>query len=254
MKFIILEEVDSTNSFVSRHTAELEDMTMVIAERQTAGRGQRGNSWESEPGKNLTVTLFHRPAGIAPREQFALSEAVALAVADYLRSEGIGATVKWPNDIYVGDRKICGILIEHSVMPGAIDHTRIGIGLNVNQTEFLGDAPNPVSMIQLDGRRRDVSRVAAAMGERLESRLRRASTPEGRAGLHADFLRGMWRRDGRPHPFRRRDDGREFEGVIGDVSPEGPIGILDTATGLTEEYRFKEVEFVIAPRSEGNNL
>ena len=107
--------MDSTNSYVSHHAASLADMTMVIADAQTAGRGQRGNSWESEPGKNLTFTLLHRPKGVLPREQFAISEATALAVADFLEENGISAAVKWPNDIYVGDRKIAGILIEHSL-------------------------------------------------------------------------------------------------------------------------------------------
>lgn len=91
MNFLLLEQVDSTNSYVSVHAGELDDMTMVIADTQTAGRGQRGNSWESEPGRNLTFTLLHRPKGIAPREQFAISEATALAIADFLEETGIEA-------------------------------------------------------------------------------------------------------------------------------------------------------------------
>lgn len=252
MNFKILEEVDSTNSYVTRHAAGLPDMTMVIAERQTAGRGQRGNSWESEPGRNLTVTLFHRPENLEPRAQFALSEAVALAVADYLLAEGLEAAVKWPNDIYVGDRKICGILIEHSVMPGLIEHSRIGIGLNVNQARFVSDAPNPVSMFQLDGVRRDVSHVAAAVGAHLERRLRQAATPEGRAGLHEEFVRSLWRGDGRAYPFRRRSDALEFIGVIEGVSPEGPIRIRDSRTGEGRDYWFKEVEFLLTPPADSS--
>ncbi len=96
MNFLLLEEVDSTNSYVAVHAAELEDMTMVIADSQTAGRGQCGNSWESEQGKNLTFTLLYKPQGIAPREQFAISEAAALAVADFLVESGMEAKVKCP--------------------------------------------------------------------------------------------------------------------------------------------------------------
>lgn len=245
MNFLLLEEVDSTNSYVAVHAAELEDMTMVIADSQTAGRGQRGNSWESEQGKNLTFTLLYKPQGIAPREQFAISEASALAVADFLVESGVEAKVKWPNDIYAGDRKISGILIEHALMGQTIQHTRIGIGLNVNQREFRSDAPNPVSMVQLLGSESDISRVAVGVGTHLERRLRRAETPAGRDTLHAEFKRRLWRGDGGEHPFRRRDTGETFPGIITDVSAEGPIEILDTASAQTLSFWFKEVEFIL---------
>ena len=246
MKYIILEEVDSTNSYVSLHAPELEDMTMVAAHSQTAGRGQRGNSWESEPGRNLTFTLLARELPVAPADQFAISEGVALAVADYLRGEGIEAEVKWPNDIYVADRKISGILIEHSLTGTKIEQTRIGVGLNVNQTEFRSDAPNPVSMSQLTGKNYDISRVAAGVGVCLERRLSMLGDPQGRKMLHDEFKGRLWRRDG-VHPFRRRDNGEEFAGSIEDVLPQGPIRIRDTQRGEVTDYMFKEVEFLLKP-------
>lgn len=245
MIFRVLEEVDSTNSYVSCHAAELDDMTMVIADSQTAGRGQRGNSWESAPGENLTFTLFWRPQGVAPRDQFAISEATALAVADFLASAGVEASVKWPNDIYVGDRKICGILIEHSVTSSSIDHSRIGAGININQTEFVSDAPNPVSLAQLTGKRYDISRMAAAVGASLENRLASTATADRRAALHNEFMRRLWRGDGQPHPFRRRSDGAVFAGVIIGVDPGGLLSVLDTETGQTGRYAFKEIEFLL---------
>ncbi|MDE7409349.1 MAG: biotin--[acetyl-CoA-carboxylase] ligase, partial [Muribaculaceae bacterium] len=116
MKILHLDEVDSTNVYIMRNVAELEAPVMVTAYRQTAGQGQRGNSWEAEPGKNLTFSIFYRPVGLPPIAQFSMSEAVSLAVVDFLAGHGIEAKVKWPNDIYVDDRKICGILIRHSVM------------------------------------------------------------------------------------------------------------------------------------------
>lgn len=245
MHYLILEQVDSTNSYVSVHASELEDMTMVIAGNQIAGRGQRGNSWESEPGKNLTFTLYYLPEGVAVREQFSISEATALAVIDYLCEAGHEARVKWPNDIYVGDKKIAGILIEHALMGTKLQHSRIGVGLNVNQTEFVSDAPNPVSIIQLSGEESDISHVAASVGTHLERRLRQAETAEGREELHREFKQRLWRGDGGAHPFRRRDTGETFAGIITDVSAAGPISILDRATGTTGEYRFKEIEFLL---------
>ncbi len=245
MNYLVLEEVDSTNSYVTLHSAELDNMTMVIADRQTAGRGQRGNSWESEPGKNLTFTLLYRPATLHARLQFSISEATALAVVDFLGDSGIEAKVKWPNDIYVGDSKICGILIEHSLLGADIANSRIGAGINVNQREFLSDAPNPVSMVQLTGKEYEINRVAAAVGACIERRLASVGTPEGREALHAEFKRRLWRGDGAEHPFRRRGDGLTFPGIITDISPDGPIEILDTATGCKAAFAFKEVEFLL---------
>lgn len=245
MDYLLLEETDSTNSYVALHADELADDTMVMTGRQTAGRGQRGNSWESEPGMNLTFTLLHRPHGMAPREQFAISEATALAVADFLADCGVEALVKWPNDVYVGDGKIAGILIEHSVTSTEIGHSRIGVGINLNQREFRSDAPNPVSLVQLTGRETDVSRAAVAVGSRLERRLGQASTAEGRRELHAEFKRRLWRGDGHSHPFRRRDTGETFAGVITDVAPEGLITIFDADNGCSASYAFKEVEFLL---------
>lgn len=247
MNYLLLEEVDSTNSYASVHAGEFAGDTMIVAAAQTAGRGQRGNSWESEPGKNLTFTLFHRPEGVLPAEQFAISEATALGISDMLAGYGIEARVKWPNDIYIGDRKVCGILIEHSVTPARIEHSRIGAGVNVNQTQFLSDAPNPVSMIQALGRdtELDLQRVAVATAAHLERRLLMASTAAGRARLHSDFMARLWRGDSAEYPFRRRGEKTVYQGIIRDVDPTGPITIEDTATGRRERFMFKEVEFIL---------
>lgn len=243
MRFLILQEVDSTNSYVSVHAAELEDMTMVIADSQTAGRGQRGNSWESEPGCNLTFTLLVRQLPVEPARQFAISEAVALAVADFLREAGIGAEVKWPNDIYVADRKIAGILIEHSLTGSRIEQTRIGVGLNVNQTEFRSDAPNPVSMAQLTGHRYDISRVAASVGMHLEKRLAALGNEQLRHRLHEEFRTRMWRREGW-HRYRVPLTGSTCVCEIADVDPCGPISLREKASGEVKTYCFKEIEFL----------
>jgi BirA family biotin operon repressor/biotin-[acetyl-CoA-carboxylase] ligase len=145
-----LEEVDSTNTYVAKNVAELESATIVTTDNQTAGRGQRGNSWESEPGMNLTFTMLMRPEKFAAIRQFSLSEAVAVAIVDVIGEElEIFTEIKWPNDIYWRDNKLAGILIEHAVMGSEIMHTIIGVGLNVNQTKFLSDAPNPISLRQI---------------------------------------------------------------------------------------------------------
>lgn len=244
MDFLLLEEVDSTNSYVSLHNAELADMTMVMAATQTAGRGQRGNSWESDPGKNLTFTLLHRPGDFLAKDQFSISEAVALAVHDYLAECGVESKVKWPNDIYVGDRKISGILIEHAVTGSKIEHSRIGVGLNLNQEVFRSDAPNPVSLYQITGKRFDVSRAAASLGAALERRLAQVADMAGRTEVHRDFKSSLWRGDGKPYPFAEPGKHR-YPGIIRAVDPDGLMTVLNTEKGEEKRYYFKEIEFIL---------
>ena len=110
---IWFETLDSTNSEANRRMEDAEDFTVYAARFQTNGRGQKGNTWESAVGENLTFSIIVKPAGLKAEDQFLLSEVAALGVVSYLTSKGLEAKIKWPNDIYVFDNKICGILIEH---------------------------------------------------------------------------------------------------------------------------------------------
>lgn len=232
-------------NYAAAHQHELGDRTMVVAHNQESGRGQRGNSWESEPGKNLTVTMLYRPkADMDPRpldeQQFRISEATALGVADTLEAYGLKAMVKWSNDVYVGDRKISGILIEHTIIGNRLDNSRIGIGLNVNQREFVSDAPNPVSMYQLLGEDLPLARVLDTLSEQLEKRLAQDADT-----LHADYMDRLWRRDGEFHGFRLREGERtEFQAGIRDVKRNGPL-VLQMTDGHETAFYFKEVEFIL---------
>ena len=143
---IWLERVDSTNDEARRHISEIDNLSVVSALEQTKGRGQRGNRWSSQPGENLTFSLVVKDFRIKANEQSAISQATALSLVDLLSRHEIKARIKWPNDIYACDEKICGILIENSLKGSEIDWSIIGIGLNVNQTAFPEDLPNPTSM------------------------------------------------------------------------------------------------------------
>ena len=140
----ILEQTDSTNNRAAESRYGAGDV--VIAERQEAGRGQRGNSWSSTPGENLTFSVVLRPDFLPAERQFRISKAVALAVADTIAEAGLRPAIKWPNDIYIGDRKVTGILIENDLMGPYLSRSVIGIGLNVNQTRFDPALPNPTSL------------------------------------------------------------------------------------------------------------
>ena len=132
-------------------------MSVIAAREQTAGRGQRGNTWLSAPGMNLTfsIVLKHGNEGlvdITPDKQFVINDIISKTIVEFLSRHGIDARIKLPNDIYVADRKICGILIEHSVLGSSLVHSIIGIGLNVNQTIFDESLPNPTSMLLEKGK------------------------------------------------------------------------------------------------------
>ena len=143
---IWLDRVKSTNDEARRHISEIDNLSVLSALEQTDGRGQHGNKWSSQPGENLTFSIVIKDFRIKSNEQSAISQVTALSLTDFLESHEISAKIKWPNDIYVGDEKICGILIENALMGQEIDWSIIGIGLNVNQLIFPNDLPNPTSM------------------------------------------------------------------------------------------------------------
>ncbi len=242
MMTLRIEEADSTNSWVKEHESGLQPTFLLFADRQTAGRGQRGNSWESEPYMNLTASICLRPEGILPSEQFLISEAVSMAVVDLLAELGVETKVKWPNDIYAGDMKICGILIEHSIMPDRILRTIAGVGVNVNQTRFVSDAPNPVSVKQLTGESHEVSTVARRLAELVEMRM--AGMYADKRGTHEEYMSRLWRADGTFHPFLDCRTNEKISARIADVAPDGML-TLETDGGESRRYAFKEVSFML---------
>ena len=144
---IWLESVDSTNDEAKRHISDIDNLSVLSALEQTAGRGQRGNSWKSAPGENLMFSIVLKSPALMAEEHFALNEIAALSVSEFLSTYGIKAQIKWPNDIYVDEKKICGILIENSFRGKSISSSIIGIGLNINQRNFNVNLPNPTSMV-----------------------------------------------------------------------------------------------------------
>lgn len=250
MKIIEFPALDSTSTYVADNVATLEHGTLITTPHQRAGRGQRGNSWESEPGKNLTFTAFMRPASWEARRQFLISEAVALAIADTLTEQaGIECKVKWPNDIYAinaGDGsvgKICGILISHALEGTLIKHTLIGAGVNVNQIEFLSDAPNPVSIKQLTGKETDLRPLLEAIAARIEANLNYLwSNPEAARDIHDRYMRHLWRGDGKEYQWIDTATDETFSATLFAVEPLGHL-VLRDEKGALRRYAFKEVIF-----------
>lgn len=243
MEIIKLDTAHSTNSWLTRNEQHIKGDCLVYCHNQTSGRGQRGNSWESEPGKNITASVLFRPKDFPAPWQFAISEAIALAIVDTLSIFGVDAKVKWPNDIYVGDKKICGILIEHSIVGSNISRTVAGFGINVNQEKFLSNAPNPVSLYNLTGQHYDLEEIIEKLTEKIDFSLHRLweESPEN---IHKRFLCELWRKDGCMHPFFDRLKKEKILAEIHDVAPDGFLTLL-TENGEKRRYAFKEVEYLL---------
>ena len=244
VEMINLDSVDSTNTWLKQNPPA--GLPVAVTTRcQTAGRGQRGNSWEAAPGMNITMSMAWRPGKIAPAEQFAISRAVSLAIVDFLREAMPEAdrqlfAIKWPNDIYYGHYKICGILIEHTISSTAILRTIIGIGLNVNQIEFTSRAPNPISMAMISGREYNVDTLSARLADRILTYL---EAEDAAPGANAeDYFTALYRREGM-HPYAL-PDGTRFNASIEKVDPTGLLYLRHDDDALTI-HPFKSVTFLL---------
>lgn len=241
-KIEILESCASTNTELAGR-ADVPHGAVLATRTQTAGRGQRGNSWEAEPGKNLTFSIVLRPTDFPAARSFELSMVTALAVSDYLQAflPAHSVKVKWPNDIYVDDRKICGILIENSFCGTRLDRMIIGIGINVNQTIFLSDAPNPVSLAQLTSREYALeSELAAVTGAILRAADDYCRQPEPGL-LHERYMDRLWRRRG-AHAWH---DLLRDETIRADIADVALSGHLTLATRPPRTYAFKELAAIL---------
>ena len=195
---IWLDETDSTNHEVRRRISELANLSVVAALRQTAGRGQGDHTWTSAPGQNLTFTLlltFPPCAPVASDEILRITQVITFALRNYLENKGIETRIKWPNDIYAGEKKICGILIENILHGKQVSASIIGIGLNLNQTCFPSDLPNPVSLKMLTGQDYNLREELIQLRDELKKSAALLDTQEGRMRLEEDFRSVLFRRE-----------------------------------------------------------
>jgi BirA family biotin operon repressor/biotin-[acetyl-CoA-carboxylase] ligase len=236
------EKVSSTNTVASSLLRESKpaEGTVITASYQDSGRGQAGNRWESEPGSNLLMSVILYPDTVKPAEQFVISQMISLAVHDLVSLHTAEARIKWPNDIYVRDDKIAGILIENSIMGDRLGSTVAGIGLNVNQTLFRGGAPNPVSLAIITGLSHDLQAITGTLTEMLDRRYGMILNGET-ATLATDYHHVLYR-IGEWH--RYSDSKGEFEGMIELVRPDGMLAVR-RRNGKRAEYAFKEIDYIL---------
>ena len=248
-----IKQTYSTSTLLRElYTEELPHLYTIRTDFQTAGRGQAGNSWESEEGKNLLFSALLRYNNIRATEQWRLSMLVAVALwevlANYLPQEQL--SIKWPNDIYFGDKKLVGILIENSLAGQYVGYSIAGIGLNINQTEWRSNAPNPISMKQITGQEYKAEELmnewVHAMGN---------WEAQSTEAIQTAYLQHLYRREGW-HTYVEREvsvaptaiaqSGIEgaFLAMFAGITPQGEL-ILRTTNNEEKTYHFKQIRFVL---------
>ena len=239
MRVIRLDTVDSTNTYLHAYRGD-EDVVVVTAHHQTAGRGQGGNRWEDAEGQNLLFSIQIRPMEVAIDHQFVLAMAEALALKRALDAYADGMELKWPNDIYHHDRKLSGTLIETAVSGGRLKRMIMGTGINVNQRRFTSDAPNPVSLSQITGSDESIDHLLERILQAFGDYYRRVLEGDY-AGISREYHEALYRRKGF---YRYRDADGEFDAELVGVAYDGRLSLRDSE-GRQRSYAFKEVEFII---------
>ncbi|MDR1762824.1 MAG: biotin--[acetyl-CoA-carboxylase] ligase [Dysgonamonadaceae bacterium] len=239
-----LLSVNSTNDYLMALACitPLEECFAVSALSQTAGKGQRGNSWLSAPGKNITFSIIFYPDFLQPSQSFLLSETVALGVRDAVNELVDSVEIKWPNDIFYHNRKLGGILIENSLIENRILHSIAGIGLNINQKHFGANMPLAVSIAQLLDREIEIKPLLARLIDAIRSRYAAL-----RAGdfdvIRNDYHAALYRKEGF---FAYKDANGRFEAKINHVSDDGQLHLIDSQ-GNSRCYWHKQIIQIITP-------
>lgn len=234
-----IKETESTNNLLREMSRKqkLPEGFMVYTDFQTAGKGQPGNSWESERGKNALFSILLYPENIKINKQFILSQLTCLAIKHVLDKYTDEIAIKWSNDIYWKEKKICGILIENSLMRDKIDKCIIGIGLNINQEIFTSNAPNPVSLKQIIGKEIDTKKILSDIREQIITLYQNLDFEQ----IQQDYHQNLYRKDGF-HPYIDAKTKEHFSAKIEKVEADGKL-VFTTDNGERKEYYFKEVVF-----------
>lgn len=242
-QLIYLAECYSTNDVLADLAKQpnLTEGSVIITDSQTAGRGQRGNVWEANPSKNLTLSILYKPAFVQVQFPFGLNVAVSLGIFDVLNEYlPQKVKIKWPNDMIVsangGDKKICGILIENTIKNNQFENSIIGIGLNVNQTNFA--ETKATSLFQQMGNEVDKNEVLNKLCACIEARYLALKSGEN---LKEEYIENLYRFNEKAL-YKIEDE--HFEGIIKDVDEYGRLIVLHTSTNELNAYSFKEIGFV----------
>jgi BirA family transcriptional regulator, biotin operon repressor / biotin---[acetyl-CoA-carboxylase] ligase len=253
LPFAELQSVDSTNNYARQqiHAGLAQHGMAIFAHEQLSGKGQRGKGWSSEKGVNIILSIVINPQPLLLTQQFMLSACVAVAVHDlFIKYAGADTKIKWPNDLYWQDRKAGGVLIESVVGSresgvgsqesgvGSWEWAIVGIGININQTAFPSELPNPVSLKQITGKNFDTVELAKELCELLNKNFDELVN-EGFEKIYAAYLADLYKINS---TVKFKKDNRLFEAMIRSVSPSGKLIVQHS---IEEEFEFGEVEWII---------
>jgi BirA family biotin operon repressor/biotin-[acetyl-CoA-carboxylase] ligase len=246
LPFLELQSVDSTNNYARQqiHAGLAHHGMAIFAHEQSAGKGQRGKEWGSEKNANIIMSLVIKPQPLLLTQQFMLSACVAVAIHDFfMKYAGEDTKIKWPNDLYWQDRKAGGVLIESGVGSrelgvGTWDWCIVGIGININQTVFPYDLPNPISLKQITGKNFDPVAAAKELCGLLNKKFDELVN-DGFEKIYSEYLAHLYKIGS---AVKLKKDNRVFEAMIKSVSPSGKL-IIQHA--VEEEINFGEVEWLI---------
>jgi len=233
--------LSSTNTVAAQllRSGEFTEGTVIHADYQSAGKGQQGNRWESEQGKNLLFSVILCPQSVSPEDQFLISMCLSLGICDFLDNHVGGAKIKWPNDIYLNNDKIAGMLIENSLTGATIENSIAGIGLNINQEDFGTLLPRPVSLKMATGKEFDVNKCLKELLHDLDIRYKQLLYGD-RILIKSDYLSRLYRFM-EWHSYE--SSGSVFTGRIIDVLVSGIIRIEEKG-GRIREFFFKEFSYL----------
>ncbi len=245
---INLTTVGSTNSYAQEliSSGTLNEGDVIFTHNQDKGRGQGGNLWESESGSNLTFSLILEPKFIAASQQFVLTQLISLAIASLLKkylalvdAKGI-VKIKWPNDIYIDDKKICGILFQNIIVGNVVDFSIVGIGINVNQDIFYSNAKNPTSLIHYFENNVPINEILENLLSEINLRYENFRKEKDYVLLKNEYLSNLYQYN---QWYGYKDKGGKFYGSIVDVDDYGRL-IVVCKNDSVKQFLFKEVEFI----------
>lgn len=240
-KRIFYESIDSTNEEMQRilQKTNFDEGTVVYAGFQTGGKGHMGNRWESEPGKNILMSILFLPDFLEPQHQFYLSMVVSLSLLEIIGSYCPQTKIKWPNDLFVKDKKIAGLLVENQIRGNIIEKTVAGIGLNVNQEKFSMFIPAATSLYMEKKCHFDMTKLLERLMGQMEVWYNLLAGSE-RELIRRNYTENLY---GLEEMLTYSHDGKIFNAMIIDVEPSGEL-VLETEKGDTLKFGFREVMLI----------
>ncbi len=238
---LIYNTLDSTNKEAHRRISEgnVNSGLTLIAKEQTEGKGQMGRTWMAEPGNHLAMTIIYRPADLVPAALPAMSMKISLGIVHALTAlyGPLHLKIKWPNDIYAGDKKLCGILIENTLSGQRVQNCIIGIGVNVNERLFPADIPNAISLFMLSGKTMDILDIARSIHTHVLDMI--TKTPSNWYESYEAYVYGK----GEWHTFASGEE--TFEAMVHGVTADGLL-VLEKKDGHTGHYHTHEIKWMIS--------